>query len=192
MVPVKPPTDPGMWNGACMMYTPLLLVFVMLVSCSPAVPAVTATAVSAPSPTTLQTPIPPLADEELAEAVRQAQETLHIWRQEFLAPQKPYMMTSLKVRFGEQGDIEDMWTEPVYILDNLYTVRIIEGVTVEQGIHPDRLVDVRPEDIIDWMLLEEDGTLVGGYTLRLEYKRMTPEQQKKYIEITGIRFDQAE
>jgi uncharacterized protein YegJ (DUF2314 family) len=69
---------------------------------------------------------------------------------------------------------------------------MIEGVTVEQGIHPDRLLDVEPEDIIDWMLLEEDGTLVGGYTLRLEYKRMTPEQQKRYIEVTGIRFDQAE
>jgi uncharacterized protein YegJ (DUF2314 family) len=85
-----------------------------------------------------------------------------------------------------------MWTEPLYVLDNLYTVRMIEGVTVEQGIHPGRLVDVRPEDIIDWMLLEEDGTLSGGYTLRLEYKRMTPEQQKRYIEITGIRFDKSE
>jgi len=30
---------------------------------------------------------------------------------------------------------------------------------------------------------------LGGYTLRLEYERMTPEQQKKYIEITGIDFE---
>lgn len=168
----------------------IFLLFMILASCSPAEPAVTSTVT--PGTTTIHTPIPVLADEELAEAIRQAQETLHIWRQEFLAPKKTYSITSLKVRFGEEGDIEDMWTEPLYILDNLYTVRMIEGVTVEQGIHPDRLVDVRPEDIIDWMLLEEDGTLSGGYTLRLEYKRMTPEQQKKYIEITGIRFDKSE
>ena len=85
-----------------------------------------------------------------------------------------------------------MWTEPLYILDKTYTVRMVEGVKVEQGIHPNRLLDVKAEDIIDWMLLEEDGTLVGGYTLRLEYKRMTPDQQKRYIEITGIRFDKTE
>lgn len=78
-----------------------------------------------PVSTTLHTPIPVLADEELAEAIRQAQETLDIWRQEFLAPKKSYSITSLKVRFGEQGDIEDMWTEPLYVLDNLYTVRIL-------------------------------------------------------------------
>jgi uncharacterized protein YegJ (DUF2314 family) len=165
-----------------------LLVLLILASCSPAAP----TSPPTPGPVTIQTSIPVRADEELAEAVRQAQETLHIWRQEFLAPKRAYSMTSIKVRFGEEGDIEDMWTEPLYILDNLYTVRMVEGVTVEQGVHPNRLVDVKAEDIIDWMLLEEDGTLLGGYTLRLEYKRMTPEQQKRYIETTGIRFDKAE
>jgi uncharacterized protein YegJ (DUF2314 family) len=69
---------------------------------------------------------------------------------------------------------------------------MVEGVTLEQGAHPDRLLDVKADEIVDWMLLEEDGTLTGGYTLRLEYKRMTPEQQKRYIEITGIRFDKLE
>lgn len=165
----------------------LLFVIVLLASCSPTEP--TSTSIVVPVPGTAHTPIPVLQDEELAEAIRQAQETLHIWRQEFLAPKKAYSITSLKVRFREEGDIDDMWTEPLYILDDTYTVRMVEGVTVEQGIHPNRLVDVKPEDIIDWMLLEEDGTLTGGYTLRLEYKRMTPEQQKRYIEITGIRFD---
>ena len=176
------------------MYKPLqrktlvVLLFMFLGSCSPAQP----TAISTSGVTTAHTPIPVRADEELAEAVRQAQETLHIWRQEFLAPKKPYSMTSLKVRFSNDEEVEDMWTEPIYILDNTYTVRMVEGVTLEQGAHPDRLLDVKPADIVDWMLLEEDGTLVGGYTLRLEYKRMTPEEQKKYIEITGIRFDKAE
>ena len=166
----------------------IVLLFIFLASCSPAEPTVTST----PGPTASHTPIPVLADEELAEAVRQAQETLPIWRQEFLAPKKSYSMTSLKVRFSNDENVEDMWTEPLYILDNTYTVRMVEGVTVEQGIHPERLLDVKAEDIIDWMLLEEDGTLTGGYTLRLEYRRMTPEQQKRYIEITGIRFDKAE
>ena len=176
------------------MYKPLQrktfigLVFVLLVSCSPLAP----TSTSTPNPPTRIVPhtqIPTLADEELADAVRQAQETLPLWRQEFIAPKKPYSMTSLKVRFAGDDGIEDMWTEPLFILDNIYTVRMVEGVTLEMGIHPERILDVKPQDIVDWMLLEEDGTVVGGYTLRLEYERMTPEQQKRYLEITGYKFD---
>lgn len=168
--------------------TLIVLILWLLTGCRPAEP----TSTPKPESITPGTPIPVLADEELAQAIRQAQETLHIWRGEFLAPKKAYAMTSLKVRFAKGENIEDMWTEPLYVLDNTYTVRMVEGVTVEEGIHPNRLLDVRPEDIIDWMLLEKDGTLLGGYTLRLEYKRMTPEQQKRYIEITGIRFDKPE
>jgi len=170
------------WN------TFIAVVMMFLASCRSTEPTATSTSGLPIS----HTPVPILADEELAEAVRQAQETLHIWRREFLAPKKSYSMTSLKVRFETGEEVEDMWTEPLYILDNTYTVRMVEGVTLDPGIHPNRLLDVKPEDIVDWMMLEEDGTLVGGYTLRLEYERMTPEQQKKYVEITGIRFDKKE
>ena|SRR5215216_806858 len=172
------------------MYKPLqwklfIILFLWLASCSPAEPTSTPT----PKRTTPHTQIPLLEDEELTQAIRQAQETLHVWRQEYLAPQKAYSMASLKVRFMGADGVEDMWTEPMYILDDVYTVRMVEGVTVEKGIHPERLVDVKTRDIVDWMLLEEDGTVVGGYTLRLEYQRMTREQQKRYLEITGYKFE---
>jgi uncharacterized protein YegJ (DUF2314 family) len=173
------------------MYKPLqcsifiVLVLLLLASCRPAQSAV----VSTPLSPSINTSIPTFTDEELAIAVQQAQETLYIWRQEFLAPKESYSMMSLKVRFAADGEVEDMWTEPLYILDNTYTVRMVEGVTLDKGIHPGRMLDVKPEDIVDWMMLQEDGTLLGGYTLRLEYERMTPEQQKKYIEITGIDFE---
>lgn len=173
------------------MYIPLqwktfLLLGLLLAACSPAEPTAI---IPSRQPTVIRTQIPVLSDEELAQAVRQAQDTLHIWRQAFLAPKEAYSMTSLKVRFQGDGGVEDMWTEPLYILDNVYTVRMVEGVTLEQGIHPDRILDVKPEDIVDWMLLKEDGTVVGGYTLRLEYERMTPEQQQRYLEITGYKFE---
>lgn len=129
------------------------------------------------------------SDPELQEAVRQAQDTLYVFRQAIISPRASYVLASLKIRFAQDGEFEDMWTEPIYILDDGYTVRMVEGVTLKQGIHPDRLVDVELQDIVDWMLLEEDGTLIGGYTLRLEYERMTPDEQQKYLEITGYRFE---
>lgn len=167
------------------MYTALqrkilfVLGLLLLVSCRPAAPT--------PTPLRISTFTDP--DEELTAAVRQAQDTLYIWRKAFLAPQHPYAMMSVKVRFEANGEVEDIWTEPMYILDNVYTVRMVEGVTLKQGIHPDRLVDVAPHNIVDWMMLEQDGTLHGGYTIRLEYDRLPPDQQKKFLEATGYKFE---
>jgi uncharacterized protein YegJ (DUF2314 family) len=142
---------------------------------------------STPTPVPVSTFIDP--DPEFEEAVRQAQNTLQVFRQAFLAPKPGYTLMSLKIRFANDGETEDMWTEPVLILDNVYTVRMVEGVTLKQGIHPERLVDVKLQDIVDWVILQEDGKVIGGYTLRLEYERMTPEEQKKYLEITGYKFE---
>jgi len=148
--------------------------------------------VTACAPATSQpTPVPPIAnlDEEMTVAVRQAQDTLYELRQAMLAPKPSYKLLSVKVRFVSNGDIEDMWTEPIDFSDDKYTVRMVEGVTLELGAHPDRLVQVTPQDVLDWMILEKDGSVFGGYTLRIEYQRMTPQQQKRYDEVTGYKFE---
>jgi uncharacterized protein YegJ (DUF2314 family) len=156
----------------------LILSLLMLVSCRPA----------APTPVPISTFTDP--DQEFEKAVRQAQDTLYVLRQAFLAPKPSYSFMSVKVRFITDEGTEDMWTEPVDLLDNVYTVRMVEGVTLKLKAHPDRLVEVSPQEIIDWMILEKDGTVLGGYTLRLEYQRLSPEEQKKYKERTGyLRFE---
>ncbi len=156
----------------------ILLTLFLLVACAPA----------QPTPVPISTFTDP--DEEFTQAVRKAQDSLYILRRAFLAPKPSYTFMSVKVRFVTDQGTEDMWTEPIDILDNVYTVRMVEGVTLELKAHPDRYVEVLPEDIIDWMILEEDGTVLGGYTLRLEYQRLSPEEQKKYKERTGyLRFE---
>jgi uncharacterized protein YegJ (DUF2314 family) len=156
---------------------PLLSFLFFVVSCAPSV--------ATPAPISTL----PNLDEEMTVAVRQAQDTLYILRQAMLAPKPSYKFLSVKVRFVSNGDIEDMWTEPIDFSDNKYTVRMVEGVTLELGAHPDRLVEVPPKDVLDWMILEKDGSVFGGYTLRIEYQRMTPEQQKRYDEVTGYKFE---
>ena len=160
--------------------TQIVLILFLLAACAPAT--------AEPTPVSISTFNDP--DKELTKAVRQAQDTLYILRQAFLAPKPSYVFMSVKVRFATENGIEDMWTEPIDILNNTYTVRMVEGVTLELKAHPDRYVEVAPEEIIDWMILEDDGTVLGGYTLRLEYARLTPEEQEKYRERTGyLRFE---
>lgn len=163
---------------ALQLKVPLLVFLFIVAACTP----------SGPTPT----PISTLAglDEEMTVAVRQAQDTLYILRQALLAPKPSYKFLSVKVRFtSTNGNIEDMWTEPVDFSDANYVVRMVEGVTLDLGAHPDRLVEVAPKDVLDWVIVEKDGSVFGGYTLRIEYQRMTPDQQKRYDEVTGYKFE---
>jgi uncharacterized protein YegJ (DUF2314 family) len=155
---------------------PLLLV--LLGSCAPL----------NPTPVTKSTFTDP--DPEFARAVRQAQDTLHIFRHEFFNPKPSYEYMSVKVRFTNKEGMEDIWTNPVDVDGNIFIVQMWEGVTLELKAHPDRYVEIPADRILDWMILDNEGTVFGGYTLRLDYSRLSPEEQKVYREYTGyLRFD---
>lgn len=156
----------------------MIAVLFLVVACQPA----------EPTPVSISTFTD--ADPELMKAVRQAQDTMYIFRRAFLSPKPNYQFMSVKVRFESRQGTEDMWTEPIEIIDNTFLVRMIEGVALELKAHPDRYVEVRDEDVIDWMILQTDGTVQGGYTLRIFYDSLSPEEQEQYRQNTGyLRFE---
>lgn len=124
-------------------------------------------------------------DPEFTAAVGQAHETIDIVLKALLSPKPSYTFVGVKVRFSGEGTFEDMWTEPVDYYNEVFTVQMVEGVTLQHGLHPERLVLVPMKDILDWMILEEDGRVIGGYTIRLAYERMTPEEKKEFLRVTG-------
>ena len=146
-----------------------LLSLFFVVSCGPSAP----------------TSIPPVSAQEFDAAVQQAHDTMNIVRQALLAPKASYTFVGLKVRFTGEGTFEDIWTEPMDYYNGIFTTQMVEGVTLQKGLHPDRLVRVPEKDVLDWMIVEDDGTLIGGYTIRLAYEHMTPEEKKEFIRITG-------
>jgi len=131
------------------------------------------------------TPPPPVSDEEFDSAVEEAHNTLHIVRRALLAPEPSYAFIGLKIRVFGEGAFEDIWTEPLDYYSGAFTTQMVEGVNLERGFHPENFVRIPVEDVIDWMIVEEDGNLIGGYTIKLAYKHMTPEEQEEFIRITG-------
>lgn len=128
----------------------------------------------------------PSSDDEFEAAVKQAHNTLDTLRQAILAPDPSRRFIGLKVRFaGEDGVFEDHWTEPVDYYNNVYTIRLLDGLTFDIGLHPDQFIDVSEKDVLDWMIVESNGKLVGGYTIRLTYKHLTSEQKKEFLRTTG-------
>ncbi|HLF73944.1 MAG TPA: DUF2314 domain-containing protein [Anaerolineales bacterium] len=159
------------------MYRPLqwkaliILGLLLTVSCAP---STSAPAAGTPDP-----------DPEHTAAVNKAHETMDTLFKALLAPQPSYTFVGVRVRFTGVERYEDMWTEPVDYYNGVFTVEMVEGVTVEHGLHPGRFVQVPVQDVLDWMILEEDGTVLGGYTIRLAYERMTPEEKEEFLRVTG-------
>jgi len=157
------------------MYKPLQLKIVLIVgillmtACGPSTP----------------TPIPPVTDEEFSAAVDQAHGTLAIVRRALLAPEPSYAFIGLKIRVYGNSEYEDIWTEPLDYYNGAFTTQMVEGVTLAQGYHPENYVRVPVDNVIDWMIVEDDGNLIGGYTIRLAYIHMTSEEQEEFIRVTG-------
>jgi uncharacterized protein YegJ (DUF2314 family) len=131
----------------------------------------------------------PVTDEELEVAIQQAHATLNVLREALLAPKPSYDFVGLKVRFRTNGGlIDDNWTEPVAYDESVFTIRLMDGLTYDRNQNTDHFLNIPLGDVVDWVIVEQDGNLIGGYTIRLAYKHMTPAEKEKFLDVTGYKI----
>src|SRR5215510_13132843 len=132
------------------------------------------------------TPMPPITDAELDAAIKQAHSTLSILLQAMIAPKPSYYYLGIKISFTTpDGQRDDNWTEPVDYADGIFTIRMLDGLTYNHNLHIDHTVNVPLRRVVDWMIVEKDGTLIGGYTIRLTYEHLTQDEKKEFLKNTG-------
>jgi uncharacterized protein YegJ (DUF2314 family) len=54
-------------------------------------------------------------------------------------------------------------------------------------VHEGQRVTVAPQDVDDWLFLK-DGKLIGAYTTRVLYARLTPEQKAEFDKNSGYKI----
>ena len=162
------------------MYKPLQLKILVLfwcilaVSCAPATPQTST----------------PVTDEELDAAIEEARGSIDTLFRAMLAPKASYDFLGVKIRFNtREGGYDDNWVEPVDYYDGRFTIRMIDGLTYDKNLHPERTLDVPMKQVVDWMIVEKDGNLIGGYTIRLAYEHMSPEEKKEFLRVTKYKMD---
>ncbi len=152
----------------------LLFCWAFLASCAPATP-------------TASTPV---TDEEMSSAIDKANQTIETLFKAMLAPKPSYDFMGVKVRFSTQdGGYDDNWVEPIDYHDGKFTVRMIDGLTYSPNQHPDRVLDVPRQKVVDWVIIEKDGTVIGGYTIKLAYEHMSPAEKKEFLRVTGYKLN---
>jgi uncharacterized protein YegJ (DUF2314 family) len=149
----------------------ILLICLFVLACSP---------ISTSTPT--QTPAAPSnSDPEMEEAFRQARDTLESFIQKIGTTHPDRTLVAVKVHFVLPDDSsQDIWVDQItYQNGSFHGVMGDDIPTLKLSV--DEKIRIDPKDIVDWMIVE-DGKLIGGYTIRLAYKRMTPAQKERFLE----------
>jgi uncharacterized protein YegJ (DUF2314 family) len=161
------------------MYRPLqlkilvLLLVLFTISCAPSTPQTST----------------PVTEKDLDEAIEQAHGSIETLLQAMLAPKPSYDFLGLKVRFSTpDGGYDDNWVEPVDYYDGKFTVRMMDSLTFDTNLQTDRTLQVPLKKVVDWMIVEKDGTLIGGYTIRLAYKHMSSQEKKEFLRVTKYKL----
>jgi uncharacterized protein YegJ (DUF2314 family) len=58
-----------------------------------------------------------------------------------------------------------------------------------KNVHLGQRVTVAPRDVSDWMFVK-DGKLMGGYTTRVLYARLSPEQRAQFDKEAEFRIEE--
>lgn len=128
------------------------------------------------------------ADVALDAAIQEARNTLDVFIQKLGTPHPDRTFAAVKVRFfTPDGSSQDIWVDDVTYEDGSFSGNFgddLPSLKLSMG----ERVTVAQEDIVDWMLVE-DGKLIGGYTIRLSYQRMSPEEQERFLEAANYSIE---
>ncbi|MDF3020260.1 MAG: hypothetical protein K0Q92_1563 [Steroidobacteraceae bacterium] len=118
-------------------------------------------------------------DEGMNAAMRKARNTLAEFEARLSKPPATQQHIGLKGRFEEDGNVEHMWIDDIEITAEGYRGKLGNHPVDIQSIDVGSEVLVKRENVSDWMAID-DGKLVGGFTLRVQRGRMTPEQRADF------------
>ena len=134
-----------------------------------------------PIPTATLSPTDSEKDSELDAAIQQARDSLDTFVELIATPQADRTFVAVKVRFFPPGEPrQDIWVDGVTYTDGVFRGSMgddIPALKLELG----KKITVDKKDVIDWMIVQ-DGKLIGGYTIRLAVKRMSPEERERFLQ----------
>jgi uncharacterized protein YegJ (DUF2314 family) len=119
-------------------------------------------------------------DAEMESAFQEARVTLDFFIEEIARPHPNRTYAAVKVRFSSpDGSAQDIWVDNIIYTDESFRGNMGDDIPALKLSFGEEIV-VSKEDIVDWMIVE-DGKLIGGYTIRLSYERMSPEEKERFL-----------
>ncbi|MDP6634717.1 MAG: DUF2314 domain-containing protein [Phycisphaerae bacterium] len=129
-------------------------------------------------------------EKAMTDAVAKAKAT---WKEFSAALARPAPgMTNFTVKRGflvdDDPEGEHIWLSNVSFDGEKFRGTVDNNPVSTKEVKFGQIVDVRPEELTDWMFVE-NGILRGGYTLRVLIMQESPEDRKKLLKTLGFRLE---
>ena len=85
----------------------------------------------------------------------------------------------MKKCFIDGDNVEHIWIRDITWDGKAFHGRVDNKPLAVSNVHLEQRVTVTPEDLTDWMFVKE-GKLMGGFTMRVLYSRLSPEQKAEF------------
>jgi uncharacterized protein YegJ (DUF2314 family) len=95
----------------------------------------------------------------------------------------------IKKAFIRHGEIEHIWLSDVQFTGNRLQARVDNQPRKIQGLKLGQVVSVDPKEISDWLYID-NGKLVGGYTVRVQYSELSPKEKQEFDRAADFKIEQ--
>jgi uncharacterized protein YegJ (DUF2314 family) len=126
--------------------------------------------------------------EDMKQAVQEARKTVKQFIAQLQKPGSSDTHFEIKKRFTYKNVSEHVWLSDVKFVENRFQGRIDDDPKDLPNIKIGDLVSVNPSEISDWAYVS-NGKLVGGYTIRVRYKQMSPAEKAQFEKEVDFRIE---
>jgi uncharacterized protein YegJ (DUF2314 family) len=112
-------------------------------------------------------------------AVKEARKTVKSFINALEHPGPGQQDFEVKKPFIQGSEVEHIWLSDVRFINHHFEGRIDNRPRKITGVKLGQIVSVEPKDISDWLYID-NGKLVGGYTVRVHYSELSPEQKQVF------------
>jgi uncharacterized protein YegJ (DUF2314 family) len=118
-------------------------------------------------------------DKQMDRAVENAQKSLGFFMAALRAKKDGDTVFEIKKGFVDGDKVEHLWIREVTYDGKNFHGKIDNRPLEVSNVHLGQHVTLAPQDVTDWMFLK-DGKLIGGYTTRVLYARLSPEDKAEF------------
>ena len=94
----------------------------------------------------------------------------------------------VKKPFIQNGHVEHIWLSDVQFVGNRFQGRVDNQSRKIRGVKVGQLVSVNPNEISDWLYID-NGKLVGGYTVRVLYSELSPQEKQEFNRAADFKIE---
>ena len=127
-------------------------------------------------------------DKAMERAVEHAQRSLGFFMAALHANKPGDTTFEIKKGFVDGDQCEQLWINRVTYDGKVFHGRINNRPLEVKNVHLGQQVTVAPPEVSDWMFLK-NGKLMGGYTTRVLYTRLSPQEKAQFDKETEFKVE---